>query len=71
MLDLIGEDEDRVNDIWMSEEAHFHVSGFVNKQNFCHWSRLTLDHFTKSLSIPKSDSMVRYVSIGNHRALLF
>ena len=38
MLDLIGEDEDLVNDIWMSDEAHFHVSGFVNKQNFCYWS---------------------------------
>jgi len=22
----------------MSDEAHFHLSGFVNKQNFCYWS---------------------------------
>ena len=34
MLDLINEDEDLVNNIWVSDEAHFHVSGFVNKQNF-------------------------------------
>jgi len=39
MLDLIGEDEDLVNNIWMSDEAHFHVSGFVNKQNFRYWSQ--------------------------------
>jgi len=39
MLDLIGEDEDLVNNMWMSDEAHFHVSGFVNKQNFRYWSQ--------------------------------
>jgi len=38
MLDLIGEDEDLVNNIWVSDEAHFHVSGFVNNQNFRYWS---------------------------------
>ena len=38
MLDLISEDEDLVNNIWMSDEAHFYVSGFVNKQNFHYWS---------------------------------
>ena len=27
MLDLIGEDEDHLNDIWVSDEAQFHVSG--------------------------------------------
>jgi len=39
MLDLISEDEDLVKNIWMSDEAHFHVSGFVNKQNFRYWSQ--------------------------------
>ena len=39
MLDIIGEDEDLVNNIWMSDEADFHVSGFVNKQNFSYWSQ--------------------------------
>jgi len=39
MLDLIGEEEDLVNDICVSDEAHFHVSGFVNKQHFRYWSQ--------------------------------
>jgi len=39
MLDLIGEDEDLVNNIWVSHEAHFHVSGFVNKQKFRYQSQ--------------------------------
>ena len=39
MLDLIGEDEDLVNGIWMSDETHFHISGFVNKQKFRCWSQ--------------------------------
>ena len=34
MLDLIAEDEDLVNNFCVSDEAHFYVSGFVNKQNF-------------------------------------
>ena len=39
MLDLIGEDEDLVNNIWMRDEARFHVSGFVKKPNFRYWSQ--------------------------------
>jgi len=39
MLDLIGEYEDLVNNMWMSDEAHFHVSGFANKKNFRYWSQ--------------------------------
>jgi len=39
MLDLISEDEDLVKNIWMSDKTHFHVSGFVNKQNFRYWSQ--------------------------------
>jgi len=37
-LDLINQDEDIVNRLWMSDEAHFHLSGYVNKQNFRFWS---------------------------------
>ena len=39
MLDLIGEDKELGNNIWVRDEAHFHVSGFVNKQNFEYWSQ--------------------------------
>jgi len=38
MLNLVTEDNDRVHNLWMSDEAHFHLSGFVNKQNFRYWS---------------------------------
>jgi len=38
-MDLISEDEDLVNNIWMSDEAHFHLSGIVNKQNFRYLSQ--------------------------------
>ncbi|KAF0711882.1 DUF4817 domain-containing protein [Aphis craccivora] len=24
--------------VWSSDEAHFHISGTVNKQNFCYWA---------------------------------
>jgi hypothetical protein len=27
-------DEDEVHELFMSDEAHFHDSGFVSKQNF-------------------------------------
>ena len=72
MLDLIGEGEDLVNNMWMSDEAHFHVRGFVNKQNFRYWSQASPRALhEKPLHSPKSDSMVRYISIGNHRAVFF
>jgi len=28
----------RVTDVFFSDEAHFHLSGTVNKQNFRYWS---------------------------------
>jgi hypothetical protein len=31
---LINQNPELVNNLLMSEEAHFHLSGFVNKQNF-------------------------------------
>ena len=39
MLDLIGEDKDLVNNIWVSDDAHFHASVSVKKQNFHYWSQ--------------------------------
>lgn len=38
MLNVIGTNGERVHNLWMSDEAHFHLSGYVNKQNFRYWS---------------------------------
>ncbi|PSN35630.1 hypothetical protein C0J52_24361, partial [Blattella germanica] len=38
-LDLINANNDSVHNILMSDEAHFHLSGYVNKQNFRNWSQ--------------------------------
>jgi hypothetical protein len=37
-LQLINQNQELVNNLMMSDEAHFHLSGFVNKQNFRYWS---------------------------------
>ena len=37
-LQLINQNQEPVNNSLMSDEAHFHLSGFVNKQNFHYWS---------------------------------
>lgn len=38
MLARLEENDDQLNNLWMSDEAHFHLSGFVNKQNFRYWA---------------------------------
>ena len=35
---MIDEDPDILNRLMISDEAHFHLSGFVNKQNFRYWA---------------------------------
>jgi hypothetical protein len=37
-LQLINQNQELVNSLLMSDEAHFHLSWFVNKQNFHYWS---------------------------------
>jgi hypothetical protein len=37
-LQLINQNQDVVNNLLMSDEVHFNLSGFVNKQNFRYWS---------------------------------
>jgi hypothetical protein len=37
-LQLINQNQELVNNLLMSDVAHFHLSGFVSKQNFCYWS---------------------------------
>ena len=38
MLRMINGDPDVLNLVLMSDEVHFHVTGFVNKQNMCYWA---------------------------------
>ena len=38
MLERINENDHLLHNLWMSDEAHFHLSGYVNKQNFRYWS---------------------------------
>jgi hypothetical protein len=38
MLRIIDEDPYLTNLVLMCDEAHFHVTGFVNKQNIRHWA---------------------------------
>jgi len=60
-LRLINENQELVNNLLMSDEAHFHVSGFVNKQNFRYWSATNFmrDHFT----FPKTQNGARYLHL--------
>jgi hypothetical protein len=37
-LQLINQNQELVNNLLMSDEAHLHLPGFVNKQNFRYWS---------------------------------
>ena len=37
MLEKIDLGIININNIWFSDEAHFHLNGYVNKQNWRHW----------------------------------
>ena len=38
MLQLLEDDPQLIHNLWMIDEAHFHLSGYVNKQNFRYWA---------------------------------
>lgn len=38
MLTRMDENENFIQNVWMSDQAHFHFDGFVNKQNCHYWS---------------------------------
>ena len=38
MLDLINRNKEVLNNLIMSDKAHFHLTGLVNKQNCQYWS---------------------------------
>ena len=35
---ILQENDNVLNNLFMSEEAHFHLNGTINKQNFQYWS---------------------------------
>jgi hypothetical protein len=38
MLRLLEDDPQLIDNVWMSDEAPFHLSGYVNKYNFRYWT---------------------------------
>lgn len=44
LLAKMNDDNEFVNNLWMSDEAHFHLNGYVNKQNFRYWSQKNPKH---------------------------
>jgi hypothetical protein len=56
MLEIIKEQEDT---IIMSGEAHFHLNGSVNKQNFQYWAPKNLrEVHERPLQQPENDDLV-------------
>ena len=48
MLELLEADNSMLNEILFSDEAHFHLSGEVNRHNCVYWSTENPQHFTTS-----------------------
>jgi hypothetical protein len=38
VLQLLEDDPQFINNLWMSDEVHFHLSGYVNKHDFPYWA---------------------------------
>ena len=38
ILQLFEDNPRLIHNLWMSDEAHFHMSGYVNKQNYRYWA---------------------------------
>lgn len=39
VMNKINENADFIENLWMSDEAHFHLNGYVNKQNCRYWAQ--------------------------------
>jgi hypothetical protein len=49
LLNMINDNPDLVNNLLMSDEAHFQLSGFVSKQNFHYLSSKNPQRFHEKL----------------------
>jgi len=45
LLALIKLNKDIVYNLWMSDQVHFHFSGYINRQNFRYWSDPNFSQF--------------------------
>ena len=69
-MQLINQNQELVNNLLMSDEAHFHLSRFVNKQNFRYWSATNPTELHETTSHFQSHSMVHDIFIWNYWSLL-
>ncbi len=47
MLEKIKIDAEFINNIWFTDESHFHLIGFVNKQTMRIWGAEKLNEVTQ------------------------
>ena len=61
MLDLL-ENRGAIDDIFFSDEAHFHLGGYVNKQNMRYWSEKNPKELHEmKMHVEKSQFGVRFL----------
>ena len=60
ILTQLKSNEIDLQKIWFTDEAHFHLEGYVNKQNMRYWSQENPHVSRKAASPGKSDSLGCY-----------
>lgn len=69
-LQILENDGNQLN--FLMIEAHFHLSGYVNKQNYRYWSEVIYNRFMKDLSMIKKlpyGVVFRRLVLQNHTFL--
>ncbi|PSN48548.1 hypothetical protein C0J52_05915, partial [Blattella germanica] len=52
-IGILNANPDILNRLIMSDKAHFHLSGYTNKQNYCYWSDEPFHIMEKPIHSPK------------------